>query len=337
MKKGTKLFIIAAASLALLLGGAATAFAGGRQDAQAGEKITMIMATASNPGDSIVESFFQFEKLVEERSGGKIDVDIKHSGQLGGQRDYLENLQMGSIQAAEITSSVLTSIDEKYGCFDLPYISRSVAHLQTVMDAGLAKILTEALESKTGIRNIGYAIRSPRSMYNSLRPIVVADDFNGMKVRIMESPVMTRTFQLLGAVPVPLAATERYMALQTKVVDAAENSVPLIITQKEYEVTKYVSLTEHFITVNCTSVDTKFLNKLSADLNKIIADAGIEAAQFGTKLDSDSEAAALKKLEELGMTVNKVPDKSSFQKKVAPIYAEYRDKIGGAIIDMFTK
>jgi tripartite ATP-independent transporter DctP family solute receptor len=311
------------------------AFSTGQGDT--GGKITLIFAAYSAPADSIVQSHFQFEKIVEEKTNGAIDVDIKHSGQLGGMRDYIENLQMGSIQGANVASANYTSIDAKYGVFDLPYISKSVAHVQSVLDNGLEKILTDALEAKTGIRNVGYAVRSPRNMYNSLRPVVVADDFTGMKIRIQESPIQTRAFQLLGAIPIPLALTERYMALQTKVVDGAENSTSLIVTQKEYEVTKYLSLTEHIIQVNCVSIDSKFLKKLTPEQNKIIVDAGRESALLGSKIDNDGEADAIKKLQELGMIVNSCPDKSSFQKKVAPLFIEYRDQIGGDVIDLFLK
>jgi TRAP-type C4-dicarboxylate transport system substrate-binding protein len=198
-------------------------------------------------------------------------------------------------------------------------------------------MFADSLEKSAGVKIIGWMIRSPRNMYISTRPVVTAKDFAGMKVRIMESPVMTRTFTLLGAVPVPLSANERYMALQTKVVDAAENSTSLVITQKEYEVTKYLSRTEHFISPNIIALDPKFFGKLPQDLQKIVLEAGEAAGRYATKLDTESEAGALKELTRLGMTVNDCPDKSSFIEKVSPIYAEYRDKIGGDIIDAFTK
>jgi TRAP-type C4-dicarboxylate transport system substrate-binding protein len=201
----------------------------------------------------------------------------------------------------------------------------------------MAKTFADSLEASTGVKIMGWMIRSPRNMYISTKPVATAADFAGMRVRIMESPVMRRTFELLGAVPVPIAATERYMALQTGVVDAAENSTPLVITQKEYEVTKFLSRTEHFISPNIVAMDSKFYNKLPADLQKILSDAGVEAGRFATKLDSDSEAAALTELTRLGMTVNNIPDKSSFLQRVAPIYTEYRSQIGGDLIDTFTK
>jgi tripartite ATP-independent transporter DctP family solute receptor len=298
---------------------------------------TITMATPSNPEDNCVKAFFKFKELVEERSKGRLAVDVKHTGQLGAHRDYIEQLQMGSLQAAEINVAVLSAVDPKFMVFDLPYISQSQKWLEDRLEGDLGKAFTDSLEKSAGIRIIGWMVRSPRDMYISSRPVVTASDFKGMKVRIMESPVMRRTFELLEAVPVPLTANERYMALQTRVVDAAENSVSLIITQKEHEVTKYVSLTEHFISPNIIAFDPKFFARLPADLQDIVAKAGNEAGHYATKLDAESEKSALDELKKLGMTINDCPDKSSFQQKVAPIYAEYRDRIGAGVIDAFMK
>ncbi|MDR2391648.1 MAG: TRAP transporter substrate-binding protein [Planctomycetota bacterium] len=318
------LFLIVATSAVLSLPGAL-----------AGQSYVIKMATPSNPEDNCVKAFFHFEKLVEERSKDVIDVQVFHSAQLGAHRDYVEGMRMGSIQAAEVNTAVLTAFDSGFMIFDLPYISRNVEHFLKVLHSGVGDKLAASLLDDTGIRIVGWMVRSPRSVYNSKRPIRTAADFEGMKIRIMESPIMSKTFQLLGAVPVPLSAAERYMALQTKVVDGAENSISLIITQKEYEVTKYLSVTEHFCTPNIIAMDNAFFTNLPADLQKIVLDAGAEAGAYATKLDSESEAAAIEELKRLGMEVNFIPDKSSFIEKVRPIYDEYRDEIGGDIIDAY--
>ena len=112
-------------------------------------------------------------------------------------------------------------------------------------------------------------------------------------------------------------------------------SLTLIITQKEYEVTKYVSLTEHFITPNLMVMDAKFFNKLPADLQKVVLDAGKEAGDYEVKVEKQQLSDAIKTLESKGMKVNSIPDKSSFREKVKPIYAEYQDKIGKDVIDVF--
>jgi tripartite ATP-independent transporter DctP family solute receptor len=333
MKK-TVVFLLVLALLSSVL------FAQGGKEAPATDakgKYVIKMATPSNPTDNCVKAFFEFEKIVEERTNGRVDVQVFHSAQLGAHRDYIEQMQMGSLQAAEINTAVLSGFDSKFMVFDLPYLSKNVEHLQKVLADGLDAKLSASLEESTGLKILGWMIRSPRNIYNSRNPINTATDFKGMKIRVMESPIMTRTFELLGAVPVPLSAAERYMALQTGVVDGAENSVGIILSEKEYEVTKYVSLTAHNITPNIIAFDKKYFDKLPADIQKVLVDAGKEAGAFATKLDSDSQNDTLAKLTELGMKVNDITDKSTFIAAVSPIYSQYRNEIGGDIIDAFLK
>lgn len=321
-------------SLVLLLGALLVfpLFARGAAEA---ETFVIQMATPSNPEDSNVKAFFHFKEIVERESDGRIEVRVMHSGQLGGHRDYIEGLQLGSIQMAEINTSVLSAVEEKFMIFDMPYISRSVDHLIEVIEGGVGDQLSQALEDATGIKILGFMVRTPRSVYSSRGTINTADDFRGLKIRVMESPVMVKTMELLGAIPVPIAAPERYMALQTRVVDAAENSPPLIITEKEYEVTNYVSLTEHFITPNIIAIDSKFFNRLPSDLQQIIVDAGRQAAQFAVEEDMRQLADAIDELERLGMTVNVIDDKSSFIDRVRPIYAEYESRVGRDLFEAF--
>lgn len=309
-------------------------FARGQAEPTA-EKFVIQMATPSNPADSNVKAFFHFKELVERESNGRIEVQVMHSGQLGGHRDYIEGLQLGSIQMAEINTSVLSAVEDAFMIFDMPYISRSVDHLVRVINSGVGDQLSARLEAKTGIKIVGFMVRTPRSVYSSRGAINSADDFRGLKIRVMQSPVMVKTMELLGAIPVPISATERYMALQTGVVDAAENSPPLIITEKEYEVTRYVSLTEHFITPNVIALDSKFYNRLPADLQRLVVSAGQRAAQFAIDEDVRQLATAIQELESRGMRVNQIADKSSFIERVRPIYAEYESRIGRDLLNAF--
>lgn len=310
-------------------------FANGSSEVVEEKVYELKIANPSNPEDNCVKAFYEFEKLVEDKSNGRIDVQVFDSGQLGAHRDYIEQMQMGSLQAGEINTSVLSGFDSKFMVFSLPYIASDVDHLKQVLDEGLGEKLSSSLEETTKLKVIGWMIRSPRNVYNSRNAINTADDFKGMKTRVMESPIMMKTFELLGAIPVPLSASERYMALQTGVVDGAENSVGIIVAQKEYEVTDYVSLTAHSITPNIIAVDINWFNKLPKDLQDVVVECGKQAGDYATKLDADNQMQIIQQLEELGMEVNNIADKSSFIDKVAPIYSEYRDEIGGEIIDAF--
>ncbi len=293
------------------------------------------VASPSAPDDSCVKAYYKFKELVEAKSSGRIEVQVFPNGQLGDQKNYIAQMQAGNIQAGEVTSPLLAPLDGEFAVFDLPYIAKDMDHEIRVIQSGLGDKMNKNLEEKSGLKIVSWLVRSPRSVYSSKGPINTADDFKGLKIRVMQSPIMVKTMELLGAEAVAISANERYMALQSKVVDAAENSVPLIITQKEYEVTKFVSLTEHFCTPNLMVMDAKFLNKLPPDLLKIVLDSGKEAADYEVQVEKTQLNDAIKDLESKGMKVNAVKDKSSFVEKVKPIYAEYQAKIGKDVIDTF--
>lgn len=295
------------------------------------------MASPSNPEDNNVKAFYYFEEQVEAATDGRIDVQVFDSGQLGDHRDYIGSLQMGSIQAAEINTSVLNSIDTSFMVFDLPYIVKGMDHAREVLDSGVGEVLSKKLEDKANVVIGGWMIRAPRSVYSSKGPINTAEDFKGLKIRVMDSPIMIRTMELLEATPVPVAASERYMALQTKVVDAAENAPAIVLAQKEYEVTSHLSLTEHFCTPNTIAFDKNFLDKLPEDLRKIVLEKAGEAGVYAQKLDTDGLVGTLDELEAEGMTIVEVSDKASFVEKLQPLYKEYADEIGQDIIDAFLK
>ncbi|MHB1652948.1 MAG: TRAP transporter substrate-binding protein [Desulfitobacteriaceae bacterium] len=303
-------------------------------DVKKGEFVIKV-ASPSAPDDSCVQSYYKFKDLVESKSNGRIQVQVFPNGQLGDQANYIAQMQAGNIQIGEVTTSLLAPLDGEFGVFDLPYIAKSMDSEINVLKSGMGDKMSKNLENNAGLKIVGWLVRSPRSVYSSKGPIKTADDFKGLKIRVMQSPIMVKTMELLGAQPVPISANERYMALQTHVVDAAENSVPLIITQKEYEVTKYVSLTEHFLTPNVMAMDAKFFNKLPADLQKIVSDSGKEAADYEVQVEKQQLNDAIKTLESKGMKVNSISDKSSFIEKVRPIYAAYQDKIGKDVIDAF--
>jgi tripartite ATP-independent transporter DctP family solute receptor len=327
-----KKMIVALVLLALTL----PAFSNGTQDSGSAKGVIVLkMATPSNPADNNVKAFYSFEKQVEAASNGRIDVQVFDSGQLGDHKDYIAGLQIGSIQAAEINTSVLNSIDSSFMIFDLPYIVNGMDHEREVLDKGMGAKLSSILEKKANITIGGWMIRSPRSVYSSRGPINSAEDFKGLKIRVMDSPIMIRTMELLQATPVPVSASERYMALQTKVVDAAENSPAIVVAQKEFEVTKYLSLTEHFCTPNTIAFDKNFLDGLPEDLRKIVLDEAASAGIYAQKLDNDGLMETLATLKDAGMTIVSDVDKDSFKKQLQPLYNEYSDQIGKDIIAAF--
>lgn len=292
---------------------------------------TLKVGSPSLPADTNVQAFIYFETLVEGRSDNRIDVQVFHSGQLGDQRDYLESMRMGSLQAGEVTSSVMSSVAEEFEVFNLPYMAHNMGHLRQVLDRGLHERMNTLLQEKANLRIVSWFIRAPRSVYSAKAPIKGPEGFDGLKIRVMMSPAMVKTMEILGAKPVPIAATERYMALQTGVVDAAENSPPVVLSEKEYEVTKYVSLTEHFLSPNLFVMDNRWYGNLPDDLKAIVDQAGKEAGAYAFGAESMMVTSVLDQLRARGMEINEIQDKAPFVEKVQPVYDEYRDKLGDLI------
>lgn len=304
----------------------------------AGTPIVIKMASVGNPGDSLTKWFEHFGPEMEKRSGGRIKAELFHSSQLGAHRDYIDGLQIGSIQLAEMASSVVATVDPAFGVFDMPYISPDEMDQWNRIKAGAGDALDKSLRGKAGLRVVGWVVRTPRNVYSSKGPITSPADFKGLKIRTMESPPMLRAMALLGAKATPIPANERYLALQTRVVDAAENNSGEIYFKKENEVTKFISRTAHIIQPNVYCMSDAFFSALPADLQALVLEVGAEASEAATGFDFDSIEEIEKKLvSEGGMTINDIPDKSEFIEILRPLYAEYADSIGQDILDMFQK
>jgi tripartite ATP-independent transporter DctP family solute receptor len=326
--------------LLVLFVASATLFAAGTSASAASSaaKIyTLKVASVGTPGDSLTLALDSFIDGIKKRSNGALVGEAFYSSQLGAHRDYIDGMQMNSIQVCEIATSVLATVDSRFMVFDLPYISKSVQNQVAVLNSGIGNQLSNDLAKKAKIKVIGWLVRTPRNVYSAKGPIKTADDFRGLKIRTMESPPMIRAMQLLSAKATPIPANERYMALQTGVVEAAENNSGEIYAKKEYEVTKYLSKTSHIIQPNAICIGSAFFDSLPANLQKIVLEEGKKAGEVGTKNDVDKVAAVEVELTKAGMTINDIPDKSSFVKALAPLYTEYQTKIGKDLIDAFLK
>ncbi len=293
------------------------------------------VATSLAPNDSIPTALNAAIVEIAEKTDGRMQGVAFHSSQLGSQRDYLDGLQMGSIQIAETSTSLLTGIDSKFAIFDMPYISRDVEHCQSVLDNGLAEILSASLEKTAGLKILGWAIRTPRNVYSSKGPINTVNDFKNLKIRTMETKAVMGAMILLDASPVPIPGTERYMALQTKVVDAAENSSAEILVKKEYEVTKYLSKTEHLIAPNPIICSVAWFDKLDSETQSILLDVFGKSGLYATKLETESLEAVEAELVKKGMVINTIDNKKPFVDAMAPLYKDYQKQIGANIFDMF--
>jgi len=323
---------------ALLLAIVCTAFAGGKSEgAGDGEKIVWKLSSGAAPSNAAAYAVQVFGEKIKERTAGKITVDFYPNGQLGSDKESISLVQMGSIVGADINTSLLSAIDPAFMIMDLPYVTTSQQQLVEILDKGFGDYLSERLLKAAGLKITAWIVKGPRVVYNNRNSINQLSDMKGMKLRIMENPVMARSLELLGAIPVPLPFTERVVAMQTGVVDGAENNMAVIWQEKDYEVVKYVSKTNHFNTPNTTVFDNRVLEKLPADLKKLVMDtskeSGVIATKYDEKLNTDCEADLVR----VGLQLNGISNLQPFADAVKPVIDEYAPKIGKEAMDMFNK
>ncbi|MEB3101810.1 TRAP transporter substrate-binding protein [Ferviditalea candida] len=274
----------------------------------------------------------KFKQIVEEKSGGRIQIDIFPSSQLGNARDEIEGLQLGTIQFHVGSVAPVANFAPKLNVLSLPYLFRDKNHALKVLDGDIGKELSADLESK-GIVNLAYWENGWRHMTNNVRPIKSAADVKGLKIRVLESPVYVSFVKALGATPTPIPFGELYSAMEQKVVDGQENPLAQITQNKFNEVQKYMTLTAHTYDAAVFLVSKSALDKLPADLQKIVKDAAVEAGNYERQLNAQLDEGFMKKLKSAGMVIEEKPDLDSFRKAVEPVYKEFEGKLGKDLID----
>jgi tripartite ATP-independent transporter DctP family solute receptor len=264
-------------------------------------------------------AFENMAKLMNERSGGRIQATVYPGSQLGTLRTISEGLQMGTIEMGTQSPGGLASFWPLMGVLELPYMYRSNQHVYNVMDGPIGQELNEAFRAKTGIRILGYWMNLYRNTTNSKRPITKPEDFAGLKIRVPETKTIVDTIAAFGGNPVPMAFGEVYTALSQGIIDGQENPLSIISASKLNEVQKYLSLTGHVYSPTVVMISDEFWKKLPADLQKIITQAFEEIRPVARKTVEDQEKSILVDLKAKGMQINEV-DPSLFQAKLGPLY-----------------
>ncbi len=271
----------------------------------------------------------RFAKLMEERTNGRVKVEVYPGSQMGNERELYEALMMGTLEMGTISTSTIASFTRESGVWDLPYLFRDSGHAYRVMDGPIGKKVDKIALDKTGVRFIGYFENGWRHMTNKVRPINKPEDLNGLKIRAMTAPVMIETIRALGANPVPIAWGETYLALQQGVADGQENPHVNTFGAKLYEVQKYVSLTGHVYNPQVFSINDKFYQSLPADIQQLILRTASEVIDQARKESQALDSDFLKKLVEKGMIVNTPPDLAPFRAKGKIVYEKFAAQVGG--------
>jgi tripartite ATP-independent transporter DctP family solute receptor len=287
------------------------------------------------PGSLFQKSADEFAKRANAKLGGKAKVIVYGSSQLGGDKEMIQKLKLGTLDMA-LPSTVMSSEVDMAGIFEMPYIVKDRAHMGRIEREIFWPKIEPEIEKK-GIKVLAVWENGVRHITNSKHPIKAPGDLQGIKLRVPEGKWRVKMFQAYGANPSPMKFSELFTALQTGVMDGEENPFTQIYSAKLQEVQKYLSLSGHVYTPAYLTVGTKRWESLPADVRKTLEDTAKETQAFVYQTAARDDEELLAKLKKEGMQVNDV-DKDAFVAASKSIYDEFGKEVAGAkeLIDRAT-
>jgi tripartite ATP-independent transporter DctP family solute receptor len=273
--------------------------------AQSVPERTIRFGYLNNPDHPVGMGVSKFAEIVAVKSGGKMQVKAFPANQLGTEQQQTSALQGGVQEMQAPATPSLVGIVKDFGVIDFPFTVGNHSQAFALVDGPFGKALLETLPEK-GLVGLGYWDLGFRNVTNSRRPIAKPEDLEGLKLRVIPNPVFLDTFNAFKANPVPMSFSELYTALETKSVDGQENPYSVILSNKFYEVQKYLSATNHVYGTSIIPVSRKFWDKLSPAEQKILQDAAIEARDYQRQVSRTAADTAVGELQAKGMQFNDV-------------------------------
>ena len=313
---------LAALTLALVMALSLAACGGGGGDAKTpdaapggdapkgGDDTVYTMTIGGTVPDEhpISQGLFEFEKVAEELSGGRLQVETYVNNTLGGSRELVEAVQAGELQGCETSQSMYASFTEELMSVGLPFLFKNRQAAYDFYDSEVGDQIAEAVASQTGIRIVGYFENGIRQLTNSKRPIVTPDDMKGLKIRVMESPLYIEMFTEMGANPMPMSFSELYTALQQKTVDGQDNPYAITATNAFYEVQKYMTDLSHTFDITCFSLNDAFYQSLPDDLKAVVDQAAEAAVKVNREQSVAMEEEYIKTIQDGGCEITFLTD-----------------------------
>jgi TRAP-type transport system periplasmic protein len=296
--------------------------------AQTTMKISISIAQNSHQGVAIDT----FAKEVEKRTAGRYKIQTFFSGSLGGERESIEAVQLGTQELTFSSTGPVPNFVPEARILDIPFLFRDKAHARAVLDGTIGQDMLKAFDSK-GFRALGWGENGVRHMTNSKRPVNAPDDLKGLKMRTMENPVHVAAYKGFGIVTTPMAFPEVFTALQQGTVDGQENPLSVIMAAKFDQVQKHLSLTGHVYSPCIFLMNKASFDKLAPADQKAFLEASIEAVKANRARVDEDDAKGVADLRGKGMQVIENVDKTKFQAALAPVYAQFENQFGKANID----
>jgi tripartite ATP-independent transporter DctP family solute receptor len=300
-----------------LLMSALAAFVAGPALAQ----ITLRSADIHPDGYPTVEAVIYAGKLLEERTGGRVKIQMFNNRQLGEEKDTIEQTRFGVIDMNRVNTAPFNNLVPETQVLGLPFLFRDVDHMHKVVDGEIGEEILKAFEPH-GLVGLAFYDSGARSFYTTKKPIKSLEDMKGLKIRVQQSDLWIAMMKAFGANPTPMPFGEVYSALQTGVVDGAENNWPSYESSRHFEVSKFYSLTEHSLTPEVLVISKIAYDRLSPDDQAALRAAAKESVGKMRELWTAREKASEEKVRAGGVEVSMI-DKAPFIAAMAPVYDEY--------------
>jgi tripartite ATP-independent transporter DctP family solute receptor len=290
------------------------------------------LAHALEPSHPVHLGLEEMARRVDTLSGGRLQLVIYHSGQLGDETSCLEQLQGGSLDITKVSASALEAFVPEMAVFSMPYVFRDHDHFWRVLESELGERMLQAGRS-ANVVGLSYYDAGARSFYTVKKPVLSPADLKGVTIRVQKSKTAMDMIEAMGGLPTPISWGELYTALQQSMVDGAENNPPSVQSSRHYEVAKHYALNEHTHTPDLVLISKATWDSLSEEHRKILYQAAHESTAYQRKLWKEKSDEAMAELEKGGMKIYRDIDKQPFIQAVEKMIRAHDGKPTGKLIE----
>jgi tripartite ATP-independent transporter DctP family solute receptor len=298
-----------------------------------GKEITLHGAVQFNDDHAFNKTLLKFEELVRQYYGKPVNFVLHRNSELGVEKDYFAYLSQGiSVDYAIVSPSHMSTFAKSAPLMDMPFLFRDLDHWNKVLDSDALQPIVDEVAQKADVLILGYAGGGTRNLIVN-KPIRNMQELKGLSIRVMGAPIQTQIFQAISAAPTVIAYNEIYNAIQTGVIQAAENEAAGLEQMKFYEVGPHISLTRHAITVRPLCFSGKTFRRLPADLQAAIVRAGKEAGAYGRQIESSEDRQRLERMEKEGkLKTYLFADRGQLLKLAEPVKEAYAREVGAEAV-----
>ncbi len=280
------------------------------------------------PGYPTVAATENLGKKLSEATQGRLSIQMYPSMQLGGEKETIEQTQIGAIQISRVSVGTMGPIVDDINVINMPFLFKNTVHANKMMDGPIGQELLDKITASPNANLVAlcWMDSGARSLYNTKHPVKSIEDVKGLKFRVIGNPIFVDMMNALGGNGISMGYDQVFSALQTGVIDGAENNMPSYVFSNHYTAAKYVTLTEHLIIPEMLVFSKRIWNTLSADDQNLIRKFAREAQLEEREYWNQYEQKALEKAKAAGSQIIEISDKTPFQNAVKPVWDKYGPK-----------